>query len=107
MSKPPVEISGDVNVTVASHFSKVPSSATDAFTENLTVLSSCVILKTGTCARLGNGSTADATRHRTANRMKSSMNVNMLTKLCESNQAATRWAPHSAPDTCPEKTSHS
>src|SRR4029077_13339021 len=77
MSKTPVETSGDVNVTVASNFWKVPSSATEAFTENLTLLSSCATLKTGACARLGDGSTVDATRHRMANRMKSSLNITL------------------------------
>src|SRR5580693_2788045 len=69
MSKTPVETSVDVKVRVASHLSKVPLTATDAFTANLTELSSVVILKVGACARLNDGNTADARRQRTANRM--------------------------------------
>ena len=60
----PVVESGDVNVRVASHFSKVPSIATDAFTPNLIVLSTGVILKTGTlagpCARVADEDKTDA-----------------------------------------------
>src|SRR5271167_5119131 len=53
MSNTPVVTSGDVNVRVASHLSKLPSIATDAFTKNLTVLASGVITKTGAvCAWL-------------------------------------------------------
>src|SRR6267142_728382 len=74
MSKTPVSTSGEVIVAVASHFSNVPSIATDAFTWNLIELSSFVILMTGTpagaCARLTDGSTAEAKRHRATNRMK-------------------------------------
>jgi hypothetical protein len=44
--------------------------ATDAFTKKVIELSSCVIAKTGTCARLTDGSTADAKRHRTTDLMK-------------------------------------
>jgi predicted amidohydrolase YtcJ len=54
----------------ASHLSKLPLIATEALTENLIELSSGVTAKTGACARLTDGSTADAKRHRTANRMK-------------------------------------
>src|SRR5271154_3453899 len=70
MVKTPVLISGDVNTRVASHFSKVPSRATEAFTKNFTVLSPGVIAKTGACARATAGSAADTNRHRTANRME-------------------------------------
>src|ERR1700745_3973499 len=69
MSKTPVETSVDAKVSLASHLSKVPFTATDAFTENLIELSSVVILKTGTCARLSDGNTADAKKKKTANRM--------------------------------------
>src|SRR5271167_1749962 len=69
MSKTPVETSVDAKVRVASHLSKVPFTATDAFTANLIELSSVVILKTGTWARLNDGNIADARRQRTANRM--------------------------------------
>src|SRR5262252_7999060 len=77
MSKTPVVGSVDAKVRVASHFSKVPVTATNAFTANLIELSSVVILKTGTCARLTDGNTADAKRIRIANRM--------LVRVCLSN----------------------
>src|SRR5271157_2663336 len=68
MSNTPVVTSVDVKVRVESHFSKVPSSATDALTKNLTELSGAgAIVKTGVCARLTDGSRADANRHTTAN----------------------------------------
>src|SRR5215831_1268517 len=66
MSKTPVETSGEVNFRVASHLSKLPSIATEAFTKNLIVLTRGVTTKTGACARLTDGSTADAKRQRTA-----------------------------------------
>src|SRR6185295_17596644 len=70
MSKTPDVRSVDAKVKVASHLSKLPFTATDDFTANLTELSSVIILKTGaSCARLGDGSAPDAKRHRTANRM--------------------------------------
>src|SRR5271163_2982022 len=51
MSKTAVAKSGEVNVTLASHLSKVPAMATDAFTLNLIELSALTISKTGTpCA---------------------------------------------------------
>src|SRR5262252_6536733 len=77
MSKTPVVGSVDAKVRVASHLSKVPLMATDAFTANLIELSSVVILKTGTCARLTDGNIADAKRIRIANRM--------LVRVCPSN----------------------
>src|SRR5882672_4337842 len=74
MSRTPVSTSGEVIVAVASQLSNVPSIATDAFTWNLIELPSFIILMTGTssgaCARLTDGSTAEAKKHRTANRMK-------------------------------------
>src|SRR5277367_3557947 len=82
MLKTPVLISGDVNTRVASHFSKVPSIATDAFTKNFTVLSPGVIAKTGACARVTDGSAADTNRHRTANRMESLLEQNRSFRLC-------------------------
>ena len=61
-------------VAVASHLSNVPSIATDAFTWNLIELSSFIRLMTGTpsgaCARITDGSTTEAKKHRTANLMK-------------------------------------
>src|SRR5580692_608910 len=75
MSKTPVLISVEVNVTVASHLSKVPFKATDAFTKNVTWLSGAgEIAKTGTCARLTEGSRVDAKRHTTANRIEFLLN---------------------------------
>src|SRR6516162_11871595 len=47
-SKTPDSAAVDVNVSAASHLSKVPSIGTDAFTANLIVLFTGVILKTGT-----------------------------------------------------------
>src|SRR5271170_5124332 len=76
MVKTPVLISGDVNTRVESHFSKVPSIATEAFTKNLMVLSPGVIAKTGACARVTDGSAADTNRQRTANRMGSLLEQN-------------------------------
>src|SRR5580704_691443 len=55
-SRTPDSTFGDVYVNVASHLSKTPSMATDAFTPNLIELSSWTILITGipsgVCARL-------------------------------------------------------
>jgi hypothetical protein len=65
----------DVKVMVASHLSNLPSRATDAFTLKLIELSSFENAKTGTpagvCARLNDGSTAEATRQKITNRMDS------------------------------------
>src|SRR5580700_369996 len=69
MSKTPVVGSADVKVIVASHLSKVPLTATDAFTANLMELPSVVNLTTGTWALLTDWSARDATKQRTANRM--------------------------------------
>src|SRR6266702_548260 len=61
MSKTPVVTSGDAKVRVASHLSKVPSIATEAFTLNLTVLcGGGEITKTGACARASGDSRAAA-----------------------------------------------
>src|SRR6266699_529117 len=70
MSKTPVDTSGLVNVSVASHLSKVPWIATDAFTKNLIELSAGVITKTGTWARVTDGSTANAKTQRIVNGMR-------------------------------------
>jgi hypothetical protein len=67
MFKTPVVTSVEVTVKVASHFSNLPSRATDAFTKNLMELSSGVTAKTGTCALLTDGNTADAKKQKTAN----------------------------------------
>src|SRR6266436_6888466 len=73
-ARTPVVTSGDVNVRVASQLSKVPWIATDAFTLNAIELPACVIAKTGaSCARLIDGSTADAKRQRATNRMPASV----------------------------------
>src|SRR5450432_1942652 len=50
-SKTPVVTSVDGNTSVASHFSKLPSMATDALTANLTERASGVMTKTGPWAR--------------------------------------------------------
>src|SRR5215469_6771472 len=50
MSKTTLSTAVDVAVKVASHFSKVPSIGTEAFTANLIVLLTGVTLKTGTPA---------------------------------------------------------
>src|SRR5437879_8428789 len=71
ISKTPVVSPGDVNVKVASHLSNLPAMLIDAFTSNLIVLCSGVISNTGACPRVTDGSTANATRLRMANRMKS------------------------------------
>src|SRR5258708_5709408 len=63
-SKTAVVTSGDVNVRLASHLSKVPPIATDAFTKNLIALSSGVTTNTGTCALPSDGRAIDATRQR-------------------------------------------
>src|SRR5258708_5169412 len=73
-AKTPVVTSGDINVREASHWSKVPFIATDAFTLNAIELSAWVIAKTGaSCARLTDGSTAEANRQRATNRMPGGM----------------------------------
>src|SRR6516225_2899334 len=73
MSNTPVITSGDVNVKVASHLSKVPLIATDASTSNLTELSTGVILNTGTppasWARLVDASKTKARIQKMVNRM--------------------------------------
>src|SRR5215469_2273117 len=89
MSKTPVVGSVDAKVRVASHLSKVPLTGTDAFTANLIELSSVVILKTGTCARLTDGNTADAKRIRIATRM--------LLSLCLLNIDFPTGCPESGP----------
>src|ERR1035441_5538443 len=96
MSKAPVVTSVDVNVRAASHLSKVPSMATDAFTENLTELSSVVILKTGTCARLSDGNTADAKKKKTANRMLPCARISDMHSLPPVAMKATKRIPNSS-----------
>ncbi len=49
-------------VSVASHLSKAPLIATEAFTKNLMLLFSGVTAKTGASARLSNGRAADSIR---------------------------------------------
>src|ERR1700674_1796554 len=95
MSKTPVETSVDAKVRVASHLSKAPFMATDAFTANLIELSSVVILKTGTCARLSDGNTADA-KKKTANRMLPWARLSDMNFLPPVAMKATKWIPNSA-----------
>src|SRR5258708_2224269 len=66
----------DGKVSAASHFLNFPSMATEAFTKNLTSLSSGVIVKTGTWswARLTDGSKVETNRHKAANRMEFLLN---------------------------------
>src|SRR5258708_30905096 len=66
-SKTAVVTSGDVKARVASHLSKVPPIATDAFTKNLIELSSRVTTNTGTCALPRDGRAIAATRQRILN----------------------------------------
>src|SRR5258707_10498560 len=73
--------------------------ATEAFTPNLIELPSCVITKTGTCARLTDGSTADANRHRTVNRMGFLPEQNHGEKILRIREACQDGAPH-APVKC-------
>src|SRR5258706_10908274 len=68
--------------------------ATEAFTLNLIELPSCVITKTGTCARLTDGSTADAKRHRTVNRMGFLPEQNHGEKILRIRGACQDGAPH-------------
>src|ERR1700716_4091123 len=61
MSRTPVVTSGDANVRMASHLSKVPAIATEAFTLNLIVLcGGGEITKTGACAWGSGGRRAEA-----------------------------------------------
>src|SRR5580765_5346877 len=76
MSKTAVVTSGDVNVRVASHFSKVPPIATDAFTKNLIELYSGVTTNSGTCALPSDGRAIDVTRQRTFNPSITPLNPN-------------------------------
>jgi hypothetical protein len=75
MSKTAAVASRDVKIMLASHLLNLPSRSTDAFTLNFIELSSFENAKTGTsagvCARLIDGSTADATRQKITNRMDS------------------------------------
>src|SRR5215472_12283276 len=73
MSNTPLDTSGDVKVSVASHLSNLPVIATDASTSNLIELSTGVILNTGTpsaaWARLVAVSKMDARIQKILNRM--------------------------------------
>src|SRR5271165_626388 len=82
ISRTPVESSGEVNFSVASHFWKSPWMATEAFTKNLIVLSPGVTTKTGASAWLSEGSAADAIRQNTASRILPSLRL--LRVACQS-----------------------
>src|ERR1700679_2989793 len=69
-SSTPEVTSVDGKVSVASHLLNLPSMATEAFTKNLTSLSSGVMVKTGPCA-WANDNSADAKRQNTINRTES------------------------------------
>src|SRR5215469_3085620 len=63
----PVVTSGEAKVRAASHLSNFPAIATEAFTEKVTELSSCVITMVGPCARLSVVKIAEAARLRRKN----------------------------------------
>src|SRR5271168_5384906 len=73
MLRTAVVTSEEVNVRVASHFSKVPSMATEAFTPNLILLSTGVIWKTGmaavSCGMADDGKSAEIRSKRIVSRM--------------------------------------
>src|ERR1700691_4477072 len=70
-SSAPEVTSVDGKVSVASHLLNLPSMATEAFTKNLTSLSSGVMVKIGPCAWATEGNSADARRQKIVNRMES------------------------------------
>ncbi len=70
----------DGKVSVASHLLNLPSIATEAFTKNLTSLSSGVMVKTGPCAWANDGNSADAKRQKTVNRTESLLEGKRRTK---------------------------
>src|SRR5689334_14718381 len=81
MSRTAVESSGEVNVRVASHFSNLPTIATDAFTSNFIVLSAGVISKTGaSSAAPTDESAADTKSNRVANFIGSFLQWHSLTR---------------------------
>src|SRR5271168_1296741 len=71
MSSMPEVTSVEGKVSVASHLLNLPSMATEAFTKNLTSLSSGVIVKIGPCAWASDGNSADAKRQNIINRTES------------------------------------
>src|ERR1700678_3176226 len=71
ISRTPEVTAVDVKCSVASHLLNLPSMATEAFTKNLTSLSSGVMVKTGPCARANDGNSDNAKRQQTVNRTKS------------------------------------
>src|SRR5271167_104550 len=79
MSSTPDSASVDEKVSVASHLLNLPSMATEAFTKNLTSLSSGVIVKTGPCAWANDGNSADVKRKKTVNRIESILKVSDAT----------------------------
>ena len=85
---------------VAFHFSKVPSSATDAFTENLTELSAVTMTKTGaSCARVAVGVAAkpsSRTDIATSVAFFSELIFVLLFELL-------RWTKNAAADRCTER----
>src|ERR1700683_3700109 len=80
-SSAPEVTSVDGKVSVASHLLNLPSMATEAFTKNLTLLSSGVMAKTGPCAWANDGNSANAKRQTTVNRTKSLLQVNGTANL--------------------------
>src|SRR6516162_1352773 len=99
MSKTPVVPSAEANFRVASHLSKVPSRATDAFTKNLIELSPGVISKMGTSfARHVNGSTEQERRQKIARSTRASvsppafMSLVLMKPLRLTGETHVRWA---------------
>ena len=77
---------------MASGLSKAPFIDTEASTSNLIEPSSTgVMSKTGARARLTEGSTAFAMKHRTPNRMESLTESEHSEKTYESEKAVTKW----------------
>ena len=87
------KVHGDVNVTVASHLSNLPSIGTDAFTANVMVLSACDTSKTGASAGADENNTADETRRRLANLMPASLCLSRLFVKRIVTQRAGEWLP--------------
>src|SRR5215469_1434485 len=92
MSKTAVESSGEVNVTVASHLSNFPVMAVDASTSNFIVLSTGVISKTGTCARVADGNMASIKTRRIANLIEASLEDKQHGRLSSQNRGVGRAA---------------
>src|SRR5215469_1283644 len=95
MSTTPVVGSVDVNVSEASHLSKMPSMATDAFTWNLIRLASGVTSKTGAspaaCPRFTEGNKSETRTHKTVIRMDCQPPSSSFAKVLTSILVRLRW----------------